>query len=195
MGEAEAPKPPALRPPASLTPEPLVQQTHHTDDRLGLESPCGRLGSTFQARTSQQDHQALSWMERRESHSERGSSQMLKEQAGASRELTTEAARTLGGFPGLPQCQSSWQLALVGSRRPAINSSKAEGQGKAWVHLYPGRHPQGGVCTLVSSGVGRTYPEPSSLPPLESEGWVGRPSLLGPGPARHLTMVTGAQTD
>ena len=74
------------------------------------------------------------------------------------------------GFPGPPWCQSSWQLALVGSRHPAINGSKAEGGGEAWAHLYPGGHPQGGVCTLVSSGVGRTYPEPSSLPPLESEG-------------------------
>lgn len=95
---------------------------------------------------------------------------MLKDQAGASRVLSTEAARTLRGLPGPSECQSSWQLALVGSRHPAINGSKAEGWSEAWAHLYPGGHPQGGVCTLVSSGVGRTYPEPSSLPPLESEG-------------------------
>ena len=45
------------------------------------------------------------------------------------------------GFPGPPWCQSSWQLALVGSRHPAINGSKAEGGGEAWAHLYPGGDP------------------------------------------------------
>lgn len=196
MGEAEAPKPPALRPPASLTPEPLVQQTHHTDDRLGLESPCARFGSTFQVRTSQLDHQALSWMERRESPSERASSQMLKDQAGASRELTTEAARTLGG--GVSWATPAPELlaaGLSGLQAPSHQQLQGRGAGQGLGSSLSGRHPQGGVCTLVSSGVGRPYPEPSSLPPLEGEGWVGRPSLLGLGLARHLTMVTGAQTD